>query len=75
MKLTGNLKKQVENEDTKEGRKKLIEKAGMLLTDDELDRVAGGNYFPAGNKTFCSYDPTCEFAFTERCASCSFRPD
>ncbi len=42
MKLIGNLKKQVENEGSKEGRKKLIEKAGMLLTDDELDRVAGG---------------------------------
>ena len=43
MKLTGNLKKQVENEGTKEGRKKLIEKAGMKLTDDELERVAGGS--------------------------------
>ncbi len=42
MKLIGNLKKQEENEGTKEGRKNLIEKAGMLLTDDELDRVAGG---------------------------------
>ncbi len=41
-KLTGNLKKQVENEDTREGRKSLIEKAGMKLTDDELDKVAGG---------------------------------
>ena len=42
MKLIGNLKKQVENESTKEGRKKLIEKAGMKLTDDELEMVAGG---------------------------------
>ncbi len=42
MKLIGNLKKQVENENTMEGRKSLIEKAGMLLTDDELDKVAGG---------------------------------
>ena len=41
MKLIGNLKKQVENESTKEGRKKLIEKAGMKLTDDELEMVAG----------------------------------
>ncbi len=47
MKLIGNLKKQVENEGTKEGRKKLIEKAGMLLTDDELDRVAGGTQINA----------------------------
>ena len=43
MKLIGNLKKQVENEGSKEGRKKLIEKAGMLLADDELERVAGGD--------------------------------
>ncbi len=35
MKLIGNLKKQVENESTKEGRKKLIEKAGMKLMDDD----------------------------------------
>jgi hypothetical protein len=41
MKLTGNLKKQVENEGT-EGRKKLIEKAGMKLTDDEIEKVTGG---------------------------------
>ena len=47
MKLIGNLKKQVENEGSKEGRKKLIEKAGMLLTDDELDRVAGGSQINA----------------------------
>ena len=25
-----------------DGRKKLIEKAGMLLTDDELEMIAGG---------------------------------
>ena len=42
MKLIGNLKKQVENESTKEGRKKLIEKAGMKLTDDKLEKVSGG---------------------------------
>ena len=75
MKLIGNLKEQVESERTKEGKKKLIEKAGMLLTDDELDRVAGGNYYHYGNNTPCSYDPNCEFVFTERCASCSKRPD
>ena len=42
MKLIGNLKKQIENESTKEGRKKLIEKAGMKLTDDKLEKVSGG---------------------------------
>ena len=47
MKLIGNLKRQVENEGTMEGRKRLIEKAGMLLNDDELDQVAGGEIFEA----------------------------
>ena len=42
MKLIGNLKKQVENAETKNEKKSLIEKAGMLLTDDELEQVSGG---------------------------------
>ena len=45
MKLIGNLRKQVESEGTMEGRKKLIEKAGMKLTDDELENVSGGVEF------------------------------
>ena len=42
MKLTGNLKNQVEKAESKEEKKILIEKAGMELTDDELNMVAGG---------------------------------
>ena len=42
MKLTGDLKKQVETAQTKEEAKDLIKKAGMELTDDELEQVAGG---------------------------------
>ena len=42
MKLTGNLKKQVEKAESKEEKKGLIENAGMLLTDDELEQVSGG---------------------------------
>ena len=42
MKLTGNLKKQVEKAETKDEKKSLIENAGMLLSDDELENVAGG---------------------------------
>ena len=42
MKLTGELKEQVEKAETKDEKKSLIENAGMLLTDDELDQVAGG---------------------------------
>ncbi len=43
MKLIGKLKKQVEGESTREGSKSLIKKAGMMLTDEELDQVAGGD--------------------------------
>ncbi len=42
MKLTGDLKKQVENSNSKEEAKAIIEKAGMSLNDDELDDVIGG---------------------------------
>ena len=42
MKLIGNLKKQVEETKNKEEAKEAIEKAGMELTDEELDQVAGG---------------------------------
>ncbi len=44
MKLIGNLKKQVEETKNKEEAKEVIEKAGMELTDDELDQVAGGGH-------------------------------
>ena len=39
MKLTGDLKKKVEQTQTKEEAKDAIKKAGMLLTDDELEQV------------------------------------
>ena len=42
MKLVGNLKKQVEETKNKEEAKEVIEKAGMELTDEELDQVTGG---------------------------------
>ena len=40
MKLTGKLKTQVESAHTKEEKRDAIKQAGMLLTDDELDKVA-----------------------------------
>ena len=43
MKLVGELKKQVEETKNKEEAKEVIEKAGMQLTDKELDHVAGGS--------------------------------
>ena len=48
MKLTGNLKKQVEKAETKNEKKSLIENAGMLLTDEEVETVSGG----AGGRGF-----------------------
>ncbi len=46
MELTGKLKEQVEKAETKEVAKEVIketiEEAGMILSDDELDLVAGG---------------------------------
>ena len=42
MKLTGELKEKVEKAETREEAKKVIEEAGMELTKEELDQVAGG---------------------------------
>ena len=42
MKLTGELKEKVENAENKEDAKKIIEEAGFILDDAELDQVAGG---------------------------------
>ena len=46
MNLTGDLKNQVEKAESKEEKKKLIENAGMELTDEEMNEVAGGEYSP-----------------------------
>jgi hypothetical protein len=43
MKLIGDLKKKVEDSASREEKKAAIEQAGMELTDDELDKVAGGS--------------------------------
>ena len=44
MKLLGELKDKVEKAENQEEAKKIIEKAGMELTDEELDQVAGGAF-------------------------------
>ena len=49
MKLIGELKKQVEATTTKDEARVAIRNAGMELTDDELDQVAGGRTFTSGN--------------------------
>lgn len=45
MKLTGDLKDKVFNTDSLEERRDIIAQAGMELTDDELEAVAGGIAF------------------------------
>ena len=42
MKLVGELKNKVEKAENQEEAKKIIKEAGMELTDEELDQVAGG---------------------------------
>ena len=44
MKLTGDLKNQVEKAESKDEKKKLIKEAGMELTEKELDMVSGGGF-------------------------------
>ena len=45
MKLVGDLKDKVEKAENQEEAKKVIEEAGMELTDDELNQVAGGGAY------------------------------
>ena len=42
MKLVGKLKEEVNKAENKEQAKEFIADAGMELTDDEMDQVAGG---------------------------------
>ncbi len=44
MKLVGELKEKVEKTESKEEAKKVIEEAGIELTDEEMNQVAGGVY-------------------------------
>lgn len=45
MKLVGELKDKVEKAENQEEAKDLIKEAGMELTDEEMDQVAGGASF------------------------------
>ena len=42
MELTKELKEKLENAESKEEAKKILEESGVELTDEELDQVAGG---------------------------------
>ena len=68
MKLTGKLKTQVDNAPTKEEKRDAIKKAGMLLTDDELDQVSGG-YGVYSNT--CLYHPGCPNFERSKCLGVS----
>ena len=46
MKLIGKLKEKVDQAESLEVKKGLIEEAGVALTDDELAQVAGGTDHP-----------------------------
>ena len=66
MKLTDNLKKQADNAAGIE--KKTIKKAGMKLSDDELDTVSGGFI----NRQ-CEYNPNCDYGpFSVNCSNCEY---
>ena len=42
MELTGELKEKVEKAENRDQAKKLIEEAGILLDDEEMEQVSGG---------------------------------
>lgn len=42
MKFTGLLKEKVDAAQSKEEKKKVLSEAGIELTDDEIDAIAGG---------------------------------
>ncbi len=46
MKLVGDLKEKVGKAETSEEAKEIIKDAGMELTDEEMNEVAGGQYSP-----------------------------
>ena len=46
MELTKELKEKVEQAESKEEAKKNSEEAGVVLSDSELDQVAGGGHRP-----------------------------
>lgn len=57
MKLTGELKKQVEETRDRQEVKKVIEQAGIRLTDEELDQVDGGADSPKTKRQPSPHDP------------------
>ena len=55
MKLVGELKDKVEKAETKGEAKEIIKDAGMELTDEEMDQVAGGGVPEAAGPNYGSF--------------------
>ena len=71
MQLTGELKEKVEQAENKEEAKNAIEDAGMILSDDELDQVAGGDY---GDTSFFRVCSRCGNAYLGICSCDPLNP-
>ena len=71
MKLKGKLKNQVEHTENMTEKRRLIEKAGMKLTDEELDQVSGGNY---GDTSFFRVCSRCGNAYLGICSCDPLNP-
>ncbi len=56
MKLTGELKKNVEAANTPEEARAVLEKAGIVMTDEEMEAISGGFFAKettaSGNNSF-----------------------
>ena len=50
MKLTKNLKEQVKSKTNGEEKEEAVEQATILLSDDQLDMIAGGIGEPTGDR-------------------------
>ena len=71
MKLTDELKENVKKAENKEQAKKPIAKAGIILSDDELDQVAGGDY---GDTSFFRVCSRCGNAYLGICSCDPLNP-
>lgn len=73
MKHTGELKDKVEAVETKEEKKDIIAQAGMVLTDEELEGVAGGGSVMTHLKCFgCNTEWTSWEGRPSNCPYCGF---
>ena len=72
MELTGNLKKKVESVNTKAEAKEIIKDAGMILTDQELEAVSGGQNSPDGTSGLYADTPYGRVLISDNPHSCPY---